>query len=135
MRGPVGLLTLAGLATAEMAAAHGDVSGVHVSACLGAPDTGVVPDTRRFSAEGARVNDRGPAADEPRAGDDCAPVLAPALLWSPDPMAIEHDDGRIVMFFESADTVRTIHRHGVPPAADGHARPSATHPVGGRTRC
>ena len=119
MRVPVWLLTLAGVATAEMATAQGDLSGVYVSVYVGAPETAVVPDTYPFTAEGARAfNDFDPAVDDPRVGDDCAPVLMPALLWSADPMAIEQDDGRIVMRFESGDTVRPIRMDGVPPAAD-----------------
>ena len=92
-----------------------DLSAVYVAVYVGEPETVILPDVYPFTAEAERAfNAYDPAVADPRVGNDCAPARMPAILWSPDPMEILQEDRRIVIRFESGDTVRSIPLDGPP---------------------
>ena len=50
--------------------------------------------------------------------DDCAAETMPGILWTGSPMELVQEDGRIMMRFEEANTIRSIHMDGAAPSPD-----------------
>lgn len=96
-----------------------DFSGIYVSGTpIGTP-TYTQPDAYPFTTEGEfRYSTFDPIAADPQQIDDCAGESVPQVIWGGNPMQITHEEGSILMRFESGDTRRTIYLDGTTPAAD-----------------
>ncbi len=80
------------------------------------PDT--EPDAIPYTAEGQRAFDAYVPELNPRVLDDCAPQTMSRVLWTPDPMEVREEDGKLVFHYERGGAVRSIVMNGTPPAAN-----------------
>ena len=80
------------------------------------PDT--EPDAIPYTAEGQRAFDAYDPELNPRNFDDCATDPMPRVLWTPDPMEIREEHGKLVFHYERGGIVRAIVMDGTPPAAN-----------------
>ena len=116
-----------GLAGQQTASAQGtagtaaDFFGIYIQKVLLGrrpmePDT--EPDAIPYTAQGQRAFDEHDPDLDPRKLDDCATDPIPRILWTPDPVEIREEDGRLVFHFERGGVVRAIVMDGTPPAAN-----------------
>ena len=104
---------------AQTPGATPDLSGIYVSgAPIGTP-TYTQPAPYPVTPQGQRAHASfDPIVADPQQYDDCAGEPVPSVIWGGNPMQVTHEEGRILMRFESGDTLRTIHIDGTTPAAD-----------------